>query len=144
MYKNTITVFNYHKKSGYWYPSVISGADLLESASSNHTTGGTNNTDTVSAIIHCTAGRVVRTQSGFKDYVSPKEYARSEDPGRLITFKPERDFIYAGAWSDTSPINDDEYDESLYNALNEEYDGVYRISSVAFYGMLPHFEIGGR
>ena len=59
-------------------------------------------------------------------------------------FAPECDFIFAGAWPDTEPLTDDDYDEGLYHALNAERDGIYLISSAGFYGLLPHFEIGGR
>ena len=45
---------------------------------------------------------------------------------------------------DTEPLTDDDYDEGLYHALNAERDGIYLISSAGFYGLLPHFEIGGR
>lgn len=144
MYQNTITVFNYHKATDTWYPSIITGADLLPTKSSNHTADGMTNADAVDVIVHCTAEKVIATSSGDKSYTGPKEYARCADPGERITFTPECDFIYDGAWPDLAPITDDEYDEGLYHALNEEHDGIYLISSAAFYGLLPHFEIGGR
>lgn len=144
MYQNTITVFNFHKGTGFWYPSIITGADLLPAKSSNHTTDGMNSADAVDIIVHCTAEKVIATESGDKSYTGPKEYAKCENPAERITFTPESDFIYDGAWPDLAPINDDEYDEGLYHALNEEHDGIYLISSAAFYGLLPHFEIGGK
>lgn len=144
MYQDTITVFNFHKTSGLWYPSIITGADLLAAKSSNHTTNGMNNADSVEIIVHCTAAKVFATSDGDKSYTGPKEYAKCDNPAQRITFTPESDFIYNGAWPDLTPINDDEYDDGLYHALNEEHDGIYMISSAAFYGLLPHFEIGGR
>lgn len=144
MYQDTITVFNFHRASGFWYPSIITGTDLLAAKSSSHATEGISNADDVDIIVHCTAAKVIATSDGGKSYIGPKEYEKCGDPGRHITFTPESDFIYNGAWSDLTPINDDEYDEGLYHALNDEHDGVYMISSAAFYGLLPHFEIGGR
>lgn len=144
MYRDTVTVFNYHTASGCWFPSVVSGADLLVTKSRSATAAGGNNADTVDIIIHCTADKRISTGAGIKSYTGPKEYACCENPAQYITFAPECDFIYAGAWPDTEPLTDDDYDEGLYHALNEEHDGVYLISYAAFYGLLPHFEIGGR
>ena len=144
MFQNTVTVFNYHEKTGLWYMSVIPGADLIALKSSNHSTEGTNSADTVDILINCSAEKVFSTLAGEKGYLPPKEYKKCGDPANNITFTPERDFIYAGEWQDLTPVDDDEYDEGFYHALNEEYDGIYMISSAAFYGLLPHFEIGGR
>ncbi len=144
VYCDTITVFNYHKKSDCWYPSVIPGVDLLEAKSRSATATGTNNADAVDIIIRCTPGKEITTAAGAKRYVGLKEYAKSDTPEEFITFTPECDFIYAGAWPETEPLLDDDYDEGLYHAMNEGYDGVYMISSTGFYGLLPHFEIGGR
>ncbi len=144
MYQNTITVFNYHEKTGFWHPSVINGADLIVNQSSAASKEGRNNADTVDIIIHCSAEKAVTTTAGQKSYTGPKEYANCANPAERITFKPECDFIFDGTWPDIVPISDDGYDSGLYHALNDKYDGIYMISSAAFYGLLPHFEIGGR
>ena len=144
MYQNTITIFNYHAGSGMWYPSVVEGADLIVNKSSTSTTAGKNNADSVDIIVHCSAEKVITTTAGAKSYTGPKEYAKCENPAERITFKPECDFIYDGIWPELAPISDDGYDSGLYHALNDEHDGIYMISSAAFYGLLPHFEIGGR
>lgn len=144
MYRDIITVFNYHAASGRWFPSVVPGADLLVTKSHSATTAGGNNSDTVEIIIHCTADKRVSTSEGMKSYTGPKEYARCDDPAQHITFAPECDFIFAGVWLDTVPLIDDDYDEGLYHAMNAERDGIYLISSAGFYSLLPHFEIGGR
>lgn len=144
MYQNTITLFNFHRATGLWYPSVISGVDLIASKANNATKEGTTNSDAVDIIIHCTADRAVQTSEGLKSYTGAKAYARCNAPTEHITFAPECDFIYDGVWSDLSPLSDDEFDSGLYHELNETQDGVYMISSAAFYSLLPHFEIGGR
>ena len=66
MYQNTVTVFNYHEKSGMWYPSVIKGADLIVNKSSSATTAGKNNADTVDVIIHCSADKQITTTTEAK------------------------------------------------------------------------------
>ena len=140
MYNNTITVFNFAQ--GKWYPSVIEGADLLVHAQATQTTHGTINAGTVEIIVHCTKDKVVKTTEGGKLYLEPKVYAK--DPSGHITFKPETDFIYSGAWENLSPINDDDYDSGFYNEANRLYDGVYQITGCGYYSLLPHFEIGAK
>lgn len=144
MFQSTITVFNYHKRTGLWYPSIIPYVDLIAAKASTRTTDGVNNADAVDILINCTAAKAITTSAGRKSYTGPKEYAGSTAPARCITFTPEQDFIFDGKWSDLTPIDDEDYDEGLYHALNAAHDGVYMISSAAFYSLLPHFEIGGR
>ena len=144
VYQNTITVFNFHENSGMWYPSVIKGADLIVNKSSHSTTTGKSNSDTADIIIHCSVDKQITTETGEKSYTGPKEYAKCENPEERITFKPECDFIYDGEWPDHTSISDEGYDSGLYHAMNDLYDGIYMITSASFFGLLPHFEIGGR
>lgn len=145
MCQNTITLFNYHETTGLWFPSVFKGVDLGVNASSNSTKDGKNSNDTVIIIIHCTKDKVFTTADGTKkSYTGAKAYAKCDNPTTCITFKPECDFIYEDDWTDLTPISDEEYESGFYHTMNEEYDGVYMISSAAFYDLLPHFEIGGR
>lgn len=144
MYQNTITLFNFHKKTGVWYPSVISGVDLIASKANNATKEGTVNGDTVEIIIHCNKEKAIKTSEGLKSYTGAKAYAVCDNPSNCITFTPECDFIYDGVWPDLSPVIDDDSDSGLYHDMNEIKDGVYMITSAVFYSLLPHFEIGGR
>lgn len=144
MFQNIITVFNYHKASGKWYPSVISGADLIADKASTHTVDGLNNADTAAILIQSCPCRNIITSMGPKQYVGPKEYAACGNPAEVITFKPECDFIYDGVWPDLTPVTEDDYDEGFYHAVNDGHDGVYMISSAAYFSVIPHFEIGGR
>lgn len=77
-------------------------------------------------------------------YIGPKGYANLEDPDGYFTFKPETDFMVVGNYASGAPVDDDDYDEGFYHAMNDAQDGVYMITSAVFYGLLPHFEIGGR
>lgn len=144
MFGNTVTLFNFHEKDGLWYPSVIRNADLIAADASRRSTGGINNADTVDILINCTADKVITTATGSKPYIAPRAYAQCDDPADKLTFRPECDFIYDGIWGERTPIDDDRYAEGLYHAVNNSHDGVYMITSAAFYGLLPHFEIGGR
>jgi hypothetical protein len=144
MFTDTITVFNYHADSDSWYPSVISGVDLGLIRANNHTTQGVVSEDTVQILIPCGADQSITTTAGRKSYTGPKAYASCENPAECITFAPECDFIYEGTWPDLSAIADSDYDSGLYHDMNDEHDGVHLINSAAFYGLIPHFEIGGR
>lgn len=174
MFKDTVTLFNYHAASDSWYPSVITGVDFGAAIADNRTTQGIANEDTVQLLIQCGADKAVTTTAGKKQYMEPKEYAGCENPEEAVTFSPEYDFFYEGVWpdnhildddyipietvegyllayrnpsdddEDVSDVTDSDYDAGFYNDMNDEYDGVHRISSAAFYGLIPHFEIGGR
>ena len=144
MYDSTITLFNYHEETGKWYLSVISGVDLISNKASISGNTGVNSSDTVDIIVKCTADCVISTSEGAKSYTGPKAYAQCETPTACITFAPKKDFIYEGVWEDLTPIDDSEFESGLYNEMNNSYDGVYLISSAAFFSLLPHFEIGGR
>lgn len=144
MYQNTITVFNYHESTGFWYPTVIKNADLIEASSSNSTNHGKTNSDTVEIIVNCDSCKRINTICGLKKYIGPKAYAKSEYPYEYITFKPECDFIFDGEWDDIQVFNENDYESGFYHYMNDGYDGIYMIKSAAYFGLLPHFEIGGR
>ena len=146
MYNDTITLFNWHEATERWYPTVFTRADVGEITSSNSTAqAGKTGNDTVSIIIHCDADKSFTATDGtVKSYLRAKEYALCNDPAAHITFKPERDFVYAGEWNDPQPVSDDDYEAGFYHEMNDTHDDVYMISSAAFFSLLPHFEIGGR
>lgn len=79
-----------------------------------------------------------------KRYIGAKAFSKLDDPGGYFTFKPETDFFAVGNYSSSTPILDDTYEQGLYHAMNDAQDDVFMIVSAAFYGLLPHFEIGGR
>lgn len=139
----TITVFNFCAADEKWYPSILHGADVEQSDTTQATTRGQSNGGGVNLIIPCSRERVVQTGAGGKSYTGPKVFSRSTGPASLITFAPECDFVYLGAWPTTEPLDDDDYDEGLYHELNRDYDDVYMIHSVAYFDLLPHFEIRG-
>lgn len=138
MYDSIITVFNFHEKTETWRTTVFEGVSLYEvSAETATRDSGKTNSDTVDLIIPTQADVICR-------YTGSKAYANMDDPQGFFTFKAESDFFVVGNHFSLEPISDDDYDEGLYHHLNNTQDGVYMITSVAFFGLLPHFEIGGR
>ncbi len=141
MYNDVVTVFNY--QNGIWYPSILCRVNLIITDSSKSVAqAGKTNADTAKLIVNTTSEKAIRTPCGQKQFLSPKEYAVCSSPADYLTFTVGQDFFYDGKWSDQSPIVDN-YESGLYHALNDEYDGVFLITSSTFYGLLPHFEIGG-
>lgn len=150
MYDDVVTLFNFHAKSGAWYTTVFH-THLLEVRVGTATRdSGITSSDTVELILHTFGEKKAPTVRGGDStkttvqYVSPKDYAKLDNPSGFFTLKPEADFFVLGSCPSETPIPDDEHDEGLYHAMNDTQDGVYMITSVAFYGLIPHFEIGGR
>lgn len=174
MYQSTITLFNYHADTKNWYSTVFTGADLIESSGTRSTQQGEANSDVVDLLIHVRSSkkadtviyepnRITDGQGNIivsdadssiiyddpnlhleKQYIGPKAYATLKDPQGYFTFTPEADFFIVGNYYSSEPISDDEFEDGLYSAMNAVRDGVYMVSSAAFYGLLPHFEIGGK
>ena len=174
MYDAVITLFNYRKSEHAWYTTVFHGANLIEPRGNSATQQGQVNADTVEIIIHVKPnqdadtliyvpnnitdvdGNVLTSDNGVhvayddpethesRQYISPKAYAHLEAVDGRFTFTPETDFVVVGNYSSQEPIDDDEYEDGLYQAMNEAQDGVYMITSATYFSLLPHFEIGGR
>ena len=146
MFDRTITLFNFHKPSGNWYPTVIAGVDIqIESGMSPATPGVQNDAHVASVLIPSKKDKsIVLQDKSVKSYLGPKAYARCEDPEGHFTFQLDKDFFYEGEWPDLNPVSDDDYDEGFYNEVNKLYDDVFSVKTAAFYGLIPHFEIGGR
>ena len=140
MFDRTITLFNFRKADNRWHTIRFEGVNVIELDASAATTQGTNNSDAVEIILHCTPGM----KAGEYQYVPPKAYQALEDVSECFTLTPEVDFIAIGDNLSETPVPEDDYDEGLYHAMNEANDGVYMISSATWFSLLPHFEIGGR
>lgn len=144
MFRDTITIFNYHAQTGLWYPSVVSCACVSENGGTNAAKNGVQNSDTAEILLQCNADKSVLTSIGQKNYLGAKAYANCDNPEKYFTFHAQQDFILVGGLQDISPISDADNDAGLYHKMNDTQDGVYMIHTAAFYGLLPHFEIGGR
>lgn len=173
MFRDVVTVFNFHESSGFWHTTVFKNCDLRESKADKRSAGsGEVNESKVTLLVNVKQDKSAHTiiyepnrivdnlgngllsgdrvmlsytdpdTSEVKRYAGPKAYAQLENPRGFFTLKPACDFIVAGNFF-SEPIRDDGYDEGLYHAMNRAQDEVYMITSAAFFGLIPHFEIGG-
>ena len=138
MYSDKITLFN--RKAETWHATVLSGVDLNADKALMVAKYGATSKD--KALLHVKytlqEGRVV---VGGNTYLPPKEWESAQSG---ITFK-EGDFFMSGEWTGAATIFDDAYTiDGFYDYMNATNDGVYMISSVAMYSVIPHFEIVGK
>ena len=147
IYKQTVTVFNrvVEGESTKWYATVISGVHLVIDQSIIVATYGEQSSD--NALLHIRYKDINgEAVVGGKTYMKPKVFRASGDPYWNITFAygDEFDFIMAGAYPESGPINDDDYRNGFFNYMNKTYDDVFAITKVAKFNLLPHFEIVAR
>lgn len=148
MFADTVTVFNrYVSRLGdMWYPTVIDGVNLLIDKAAIVAKYGAESKDNAVLNIHY---RIVDGQIFVdgKPYLPPKEWERQTNDKLVdsVTFTSgtDFDFFMLGEYPTTEPIADDDYIDGFYNYVNDEYDYVFAITSVAKYTAIPHFEIMG-
>ena len=149
MFKDTVTVFNRHEsKSGdMWYPSVIHGVNVQMDKGAIMAKYGAESKDSVMFNVHCDF-HDTQMFVGEKPCFAPKEWASqpTENLPNCLTFKSGNafDFFMIGEYENTEPIADNDFTDGFYNYINQKYDNVFAISSVAFYSVIPHFEILGK
>ena len=148
MYSDKITLFNHYKSrlGDMWYPTVIDGVNLLIDKASIVAKYGAESKD--NAILNVRYHILDGTKMvGNKPYLPPKEWERQTNDklADSITFTSgtDFDFFMLGEYPTTEPIKDDDYLDGFYNHVNDEYDYVFAITSVAQYTAIPHFEIMG-
>ena len=148
MYSDKITLFNHYKSrlGDMWYPTVIDGVNLLIDKAAIVAKYGAESKDNAILNIHY---QIVDGQILIdgKPYLPPKEWDRQTNDklAESITFTSGKDFDFfmLGEYPTTKPIADDDYVDGFYNHVNDEYDFVFAITSVAKYTAIPHFEIMG-
>ena len=148
MFADTVTVFNrYVSRLGdMWYPTVIHGVNLLIDKAAIMAKYGAESKD--NAILNVRYHILDNTKMvGNKPYFPPKEWERQTNDKlpETITFTSgvDFDFFMLGEYPTIEPISDDDYIDGFYNYVNDEYDFVFAITSVAQYSAIPHFEIMG-
>ena len=81
-----------------------------------------------------------------KPYLNPKEWERqvNDELPKSITFSQGNDFDFfmLGDYGSEEMIKDDK--GTFFRDIQQEYDNVYAITSVAEYTVIPHFEIVGK
>ena len=91
MYQDTVTLFNYHSESGYWFPTVLTGVDGGEDKSGKNDAKGIQNEDIIYLLVPCSANKTVNVGIKSKPYLSPKEYSKTSNPAKFITFDKEQE-----------------------------------------------------
>ena len=149
MFTDTITVFNSYVdslKNVTWYPTVIHGVNLLIDKAAIVAKYGAESKDNALLNIHYKTVDVEIMVDG-KPYLPPKEWERQTNDklAESITFASgvDFDFFMLGEYPTTEPISDDDYIDGFYDYVNDEYDFVFAITSVAKYTAIPHFELLG-
>ena len=148
MFSDVITVFNHYKSrlGDMWYPTVVRNANLLIDKAAIVAKYGAESKDNAILNIHYQTvdGQIL---IDGKPYLTPKEWERQTNDklAESITFTSgtDFDFFMLGEYPTTEPIADDDYIDGFYNHVNDEYDYVFAITSVAKYTTIPHFEIMG-
>lgn len=148
MFADTVTVFNrYVSRLGdMWYPTVIHNANLLIDKAAIIAKYGAESNDNAILNIHYNLvdGQIM---VDGKPYLPPKEWSHQTNDKlpESITFTSGKDFDFfmLGEYESTEPIADDNYVDGFYNYINDEYDYVFAVTSVAKYTAIPHFEIMG-
>lgn len=140
MYDATITLFNLRRSDNTWRTTLFEGVNITEPKAATATTQGTRSDDTVEIMLRCDRSQCA---AGMQ-YAPPKAYQALDDPTGYFTLTPEADFIAVGDHTTDETVREDDYDEGLYHAMNDLYDGVYMVTGATWFSLLPHFEIGGR
>lgn len=150
IYNKVVTVFNKYtdqQKNIYWYPHVIHNVDLIVDKSANIAKTGLDGAD--SANLHVKYNVFDgKKMVGQKEWLPPKEWAAqpNEELLNLITFA-SGDFFIEGEYEETV-ISDSDYGmkySGFYDYINKQKDNVFLISNVGGpYGVIRHFEIGGK
>lgn len=130
----TVTLFNrfYDGTKECWYPTLLSGVDLVVTKGINVSQGNKADADTAKLYVD---DAVLQ-----KRYLAPLVYARQEHPEEYMTFTEGKDFFVEGdaTSQDTDKANFFEY-------MRKQYDNIFKVTSVARYeDVLPHFEVGGK
>lgn len=144
MHDKTVTLWNYHQETGMWYPTVIGGVSFWTNDAAAVSSHGGNSVTSFEASIPCAPGGTIISKGGEKHISLPKEFAACANPDRCITFAPGIDFIAEGETESVMPVHDTDYESGFYDAMNASNDGVHLITSAIYYGLIPHYEIGGR
>ena len=142
MYNKTVTVFNRYKSKQLgitWYPHVLHGCYFNADKGANVEKTGLENAD--SAKLHVP---YLGDMIGELKYLTPKEWDKqpNDEYMHTITFSEGEDFFALGEFPETA-VNESDYPEGFFQYMNQNYDDVYKITTVGKYTVIPHFEIGG-
>lgn len=135
-FKDTVTVFNNITgpdvlSDDTWAISVLHNVRLRETRGANVKTTGLTETD--AAILH------IMLETADKPYADPMAWAKLSDKSMAFTFHEGKDFFVKGDLSgEALPAAD------IFNYVKKNFSGVYRVTTVDKYTVIPHIEVGGK
>ena len=148
MYKDTVTLFNRYVDSmgnTMWFPHVLTNVNLVvDRAVIVSKYGEKSNDNAVLNIKYKCENEKIFIND--KEYLMPKEWERQ--PNDLLvdflTFKSgnEFDFFVLGDYKSNEIIMDER--GTFFREVQEQYDNVFAVTSVAKLSVIPHFEIVGK
>ncbi len=148
MYQDTITLFN--RTGEKWKAIVLPHVDLNADQAAIIAKYGAESKDKASLHVRFTSTASGDSVEGVNSQLftvkGPKEYAGNDS---TIAFRTSAsgevvDFFMVGEWDGEDTINDGDFDNGFYTYMSATRDGVYTVTSVARYSVIPHFEILGR
>lgn len=143
MFDKTVTIFN--QSGGVWYPKTYTNAQVITDRGYLRRVYGDTANDSVIVHIPCKYENGTCILTDEVEFVTPKEFDASANKAIVATFRSGNDFdiILLGAYAN-EPVTDSEYTGGFYKHLKSERDGVFALTNVAQYYVVPHFEITGR
>lgn len=148
MYKDTVTLFNRYVDSmgnTMWFPHVLSNVNLNSDKSVINSKYGEQSKDNavLNVKYHIAENKKM---IGEKPYFLPKEWEKqvNDELPKSITFKGGNDFDFfmLGNYGSAEPIEDKK--GTFFREIQQEYDYVFAVTSVAEYSVMKHFEITGK
>ena len=148
MYKDTITLFNRYVDSmgnTMWFPHVLTDVNLNVDRSVIVNKYGEQSKD--NAVLNVKY-HFVDNNKMVNDfpYLDPKEWEKqvNDDLPKSITFAQGNDFDFfmLGNYGSEEVIEDSK--GTFFREMQQEYNNVYAITSVAEYSVIPHFQITGK
>ena len=136
VYKDTVTLFN-RTSDGRWIPTVLKGVNLNMDRASIVAKYGEQAKDSAVLNIPYTGDKII----AGKPWKPPKEWEGADS----VTLRSgnEFDFFWLGEWTE-GEVSDSDYKGGFYQYMNKTHDYVFAVSSVAWFTVIPHFEVVGR
>lgn len=134
LYNKTVTIFNHATEDlmedETWYPTVLHNVRLIETKGLNVSKSGSADAD--SAKLH------IKLEGLKKTFMEPVAWSQLDDKSEAFTLCQEKDFFVVGDASYEEVTGD------FFNHMKANFDGVYQITSVDKFELIPHLEVGGR
>ena len=148
MYKDTVTLFNRYVDSmgnTMWFPHVLTDVNInIDKAVINSKYGEESKDNAVLNVKFTVKDN--KNNVGNLVYLNPKEWERqvNDELPNFITFKGGNDFDFfvVGKYDSEEFIEDEK--GTFFREIQQEYDYVFAVTSVAKYDLISHFEILGK